>query len=317
VSDERFQQAQPGVWIGIAGNIALAFMKAAISYLSGSKALLADALRSFSDCIGTLAVLLGLRATKLAPDKDPSCGRGNSEPISVIIALALLLAVGFEIAISSAKAIYYGVDSPPKPIAFIAIAISIIVKEAMFQYKIRSGTRLRSQPFIADAWSRRSDIYSSLAVFVGVGGALLGDYTANAYLYYLDPIAGLFVAALVLKTGYRAAKESIHNMLDRALHEEDAAELIEAVQEIKGIVAVDEFRAREHGHYVIVDMKISVNPQITVQEGQDIAQKAKRELMKRFTHVADVTIHVNPYDPGYPYKNNADSDREDFSSLLH
>jgi divalent metal cation (Fe/Co/Zn/Cd) transporter len=80
---------------------------------------------------------------------------------------------------------------------------------------------------------------------------------------------------------------------------------------------VDELRAREHGHYVLVDVKISVNPKISVYEGHDIARLVKQQLMMRFTHVSDVFIHVNPYDPGYPYKNNVDPDQDENASLLH
>jgi cation diffusion facilitator family transporter len=146
---------------------------------------------------------------------------------------------------------------------------------------------------------------------------VLGGRLGIPQLYYLDPAAGVFVSVLVLKMGFKLVMESIHSTMDHVLHQEDADELLQTVQRVPGVIAVDDLRAREHGHYVIVDVKISVNPQITVLEGHDIAKSVKHQLMTRFIHVSDVFIHVNPYDPGYPYKNNVNSKEGDLPTLLH
>lgn len=317
MTDDRFRKAEFAAWVGIVGNLALALLKGTVGWLANSKALLADAVHSASDVAGSFAVLVGLRAAKLPPDEDHPYGHGKAEPIAAIIVSVLLMIVGVQIGISSLKAIVGGVTEAPGWIALVAIIISIVVKEAMFQYKYRLGKQLGSQALITNAWEHRSDVYSSIAALVGVGGALFGQFFGLPWLYYLDPIAGLVVSALVLKMGYHLIMESIHTTMDHVLHNEDSQELVEAAQRVKGVITVDELRAREHGHYVIVDVKISVNPRITVLEGHDIAKAVKTLLMKRFAHVSDVFVHVNPYDPGYPYKNNVDPEQDDFPTLLH
>ena len=80
--------------------------------------------------------------------------------------------------------------------------------------------------------------------------------------------------------------------------------MLEAVQRVDGVVAVDEVKARERGHYIVLDVAIRVNPRISVFEGQDVANRIRRMLTKRFLHVMDVNVKVQPYDPGYPYKSN-------------
>lgn len=317
MTDQRFQKAEFAAWLGIVGNLALAGFKGIIGYLAGSAALLADAVHSASDVAGSFAVLAGLKASKKPPDADHPYGHGKAEPIAAIILSVLLIVVGFEIGLSAFKSIQRGVNHPPHGMALAAIAISIAVKEAMFQYKFRLGKKLSSQALIANAWEHRSDVYTSAAALVGVGGAIMGGWLDRPELYYLDPVTGLLVSVLVLRMGYKMIVDSIHNTMDHVLHEEDAAELIRAVQRIKGVITVDDLRAREHGHYVVVDVKISVNPRITVYEGHEIAKLVKQHLMRCFSHVSDVMIHVNPYDPGYPYKNNVDSVQDDFPTLLH
>lgn len=98
--------------------------------------------------------------------------------------------------------------------------------------------------------------------------------------------------------------------------EEAADELMQVVQRVEGVVTVESLRAREHGHYVVAEIVISVNPRITVLEGQEIAKKVKTLLMHRFLHLSDVSVYVEPYDPGYPYKSNHDPNQEHMPTLL-
>lgn len=317
MSDSRFGKAEKAAWLGIVGNLALAGLKGAIGFISGSKALMADAVASASDVAGSFAVLVGIKAAKRPADDDHPYGHGKAETIAAIVVSVLMIIVGFEIGRSAFDTLRSGVTEPPGMIALVALGISIAVKEILFRYNYHLGKKLSSQALIANAWDHRTDVFSSLAAAVGVGGALLGRYLEQPKLYLLDPAAGLFVSVLVLRMGYKMIKESVHNTMDHVLHEEDAAELVQAVQRIKGVITVDGLRAREHGHYVIVDVKISVNPRISVSEGHEIAKTVKQHLMKRFTHVADVLVHVNPYDPGYPYKNNVDPDQDEVPTVLH
>lgn len=316
MSDNRFQQATFATWLGIVLNIVLAVFKAVVGFLANSKALIADAVHSASDVVGSIAVLIGLKAAQLPPDKDHPYGHGKAESISAIVVSVILLLVGFELAINAVKAIIAGVNEPPRWFALIAIGASVISKELIFQYKVRLGRKLSSQALIANAWEHRSDAYSSIAAFVAVSGALLGKVMDWPLLYYLDPVAGVLVALLILFMGYRLVMESIHYTMDHVLHGEQADELVEAVQRVKGVITIDDLRAREHGHYVIVDTKISVNPDISVMEGHDIAREVKQALLKQFTFVSDVFVHINPYDSS-PYKNIINSNDDNQSSILH
>ena len=317
MKDQRFKRAETAAWVGVFGNLGLAVMKGVVGFLSGSKALIADAANSASDVAGSFAVLIGLRAAKKPPDQDHPYGHGKAESISAIVVSVLLMLVGIELAISSGEAIYEGVTEAPAWYAIVALVVSILAKEILFQYNYRLGKQLSSQALIANAWDHRSDVYTSAAAIVGVGAALLGAWFDQPWLYYMDPAAGLFVSILVVRIGYKLIMESIHNTMDHVLHGKASEELLDTVLKIKGVITVDDLRARETGHYVIVDVKISVNPRISVIEGHDIAKCVKQTLIDRFSHVSDVFVHVNPYDPGYPYKNNVDAELGDAPNVLH
>jgi cation diffusion facilitator family transporter len=295
--DNRLAQAQVGAWVGIVGNLLLAGIKLVIGIWAKSQALIADAVHSASDVAGSVAVLIGLRAAERPPDEDHPYGHGKAESIAAIIVSVLLALVGFEIGRASVLSLFAPLEAPAMMAVWAAIG-SMIVKEAMFRYKYNLGKKLNSPSLIANAWEHRSDVYSSFAALIGIGGAILGDWLGISWLVYLDPIAGIFVSVLVLRMAYHILMESIHNTLDHVLHEEETVDLRKAIEGVQGVIRIDSLRAREHGHYQIVDVKLSVDPYITVEEGHSIGKLVKQTVLQRFEDVRDVFVHINPYDGG-------------------
>lgn len=293
VKDERYQKVQFAAWVGIIGNIILALIKGIVGWLAGSRALVADAVHSASDVVGSVAVLIGVRAAKLPPDEDHPYGHGKAESIAAIIVAVLLFMVGFEIALSAIKSFNEPV-AVPGVIAIYAVIFSIVVKELMFRYKYHLGKKYRSEALMTDAWHHRSDVFSSIAALVGIGASIVGGYIGIPWLVYADPLAGLFVSILIIKMAWGLGKQSIHNAMDHVLHDEDTEEMRNSALAVEGVLKIDEFLAREHGHYVIIDIKISVDPYITVEQGHAIGKRVKEQLVK-IEHVQDVRVHVNPY----------------------
>jgi cation diffusion facilitator family transporter len=138
--------------------------------------------------------------------------------------------------------------------------------------------------------------FLSIAALIGIGAAIAGGRWGMSWLVYADPVAGLFVSILVLKMAWKLGKESIHTAIDHVLHEEETEYLRKAVLSFPNVKQINELHAREHGHYVIVDLKIAVDPFITVEEGHRIGKKVKEKLLT-LPNVEDVMVHINPYHP--------------------
>lgn len=293
--DDRLAKAQFGAWVGIIGNLALAGVKLLIGVMAKSQALIADSVHSASDVVGSVAVLIGLRAAERPPDEDHPYGHGKAESVAAIIVSVLLAIVGFEIGVSSIQSFFSTLEAPGLMAVWAAIG-SMIIKEWMFRYKYNLGKKLNSQSLIANAWEHRSDVYSSFAALIGIGGAILGEWMNVSWMLYLDPAAGIFVSALVLKMSYNIMMESIHSTLDHVLHDEDTKDFRQTIERVPGVMRLDTLRAREHGHYLIIDVKIGVNPYITVEEGHSIGKRVKVDLMENFSQVRDVFVHINPYE---------------------
>lgn len=289
----RFQQAQFAAMVGVFGNIVLAVIKGWSGMIANSKALMADAVHSASDVAGSLAVWIGLRAAKQPPDDDHPYGHGKAESIAAIIVAVLLFLVGIEIGTSSFSSLFQPIE-PPKMIAVYVVILSIVVKEAMFRYKYALGKKIKSDAIIVNAYEHRSDVFSSIAALIGIGAAIAGQKIDIPLLIYADSIAGLFVSLLVLKMAWTLGTESIHHALDHVWHEEETVRLREAVLSFPEVKRIDSLYARQHGHYVVVDLKIAVSPHLTVSEGHEIGKKVKQKLLS-FPQVRNVMVHVNPY----------------------
>lgn len=290
---DRFKQAEFAAMIGIIGNILLAVAKWVIGVYANSKALIADAANSASDTAGSLAVLIGLKAAKQPPDKDHPYGHGKAESIAAIIVSVLLVLVGFEIGKASFESFFEPIK-PPKIIAIFVVVLSMLIKEGMFRYNYRLAKKLNSDALMVTAYDHRSDVYASGAALIGIGCSIFGGEFGMPWLVYADPLAGIVVSIMILGMAWKLGKESIHNTLDHVLHDDETQHLREIVGRFPEVKKIGELHAREHGHYIVIDLKISVDPHMTVEESHKVGKRVKKKLMEA-ENVHNVFIHINPF----------------------
>lgn len=292
------QNNQPVIiatWIGIIVNVILTILKGVGGFITGSRALLADALHSASDIVGSIVVLFAVKIANKPPDDEHPYGHGKAENIASIIVALLLIVIGVEISISSFKVFFGDIPQAPGTLALIILAISILIKEILFYYKIFIGKKHNSSALIAEAWHHRSDSLSSIAALIGVGIAIIGEKFSIPILIYGDAIAGIIVSIIVIRIGYVLAKSSANIVLEKVLPKGEIKKYEKTVQAINGVLRIDQLLARTHGRYIIIDIKISVDPNITVKKGHDIARETKQALIDKHKEVEDVLVHINPY----------------------
>lgn len=293
--NDRFQKAQFASILGIVANLVLAVIKGIGGVMGNSRALIADAFHSASDVISSIAVLVGIRAAQKPPDSEHPYGHGKAENIATLIVSFLLVVIGFEILMDAVSAIWSNTQSYTSIVALYIVLFSIFVKEALFQYKKRLGKRINSPAIIADAWHHRTDAISSVIALAGIGLSIWGANYNIPYLQYLDPLAGAIIAVIIIWMGFSLGKEAVKISLEIVLDEEETKKFIDTVNSIEGVKRIDSLHARSHGSYVIIDTKISVDSQITVDEGHDIAKNVKEALISGHEETQDVYVHVNPY----------------------
>jgi cation diffusion facilitator family transporter len=129
-----------------------------------------------------------------------------------------------------------------------------------------------------------------VAVLVGILGARLA-------FWYLDPIAGLAVSALIVKMSITLLRPNIGILMDERPDTAILNEITAIAQKVLGVRTVDSLRVHRRGSTFTIDIEIAVDSGLTVEQGHQVASEVKRTLLSKVQHTQDVVVHVNPYRP--------------------
>ncbi|MDU1078336.1 cation diffusion facilitator family transporter [Clostridium sp.] len=275
----------------IIGNFILAFIKILIGFIARSTAMLADGMHSLSDVITTIGVIIGLKLSHKEADKSHPYGHERIESITSLFLSTVLFLVAISIGYSGIIKIINHSYVTPGFSAIIAAIISIIVKELMYWYTIKYANQINSPSLKADAWHHRSDALSSAGALIGIAGARMG-YT------FLDPLVAIIIALVIIKVAFDISKQSIAQLIDEAASEEDIQVIIDRINSIDGIYEIKNLKTRKHSNRLYVDVDISVDATLTVEEGHKIALYV-HNLIEEDSRIKHCMVHVNPY-----YKSN-------------
>ncbi|MCM3742576.1 cation diffusion facilitator family transporter [Sporosarcina luteola] len=284
------------IWISLMSNIVLTVLKILVGVLFNSPVLLADGFHNAGDVVASAAALTSMRYSQRPADDDHPYGHGKAEVIgSGIVAIILGIAavyIGYE----AVKAFF---EEPAKAsgIALLTAIISLVWKQALYLYTMRIGKKVNSKGLIATAYDHLADVYASLAAVVGIGLALIGDAYQIPFLLYGDPFAGVIVSVLVLRLAYEIGKDSMDILMERNVSEERLREFAALIRTVPEVKRIDRLRAREHGHYVLVDLRIGISGTMTIQEGHDISSAIRNLIINEHEDVDEVLIHLNPWYP--------------------
>ncbi len=273
--------------LGLAANLILALAKGFIGIIANSSALIADAGHSVSDLLSDGITLWAVRMSGIPKDKNHPYGHGKFETVGTFIIALLLLFTG----IGVAGHVFNRMDASvvPGTIALWMAGIAIIVKEALFHVTRMVGRRTGSRVLMANAWHHRSDAISSVAALLGIAGAQLG-------IPLMDPIAGMLVAGLIIKTGIDIGYESIRELTDETVEEDVISELGKIMSGIEGVDHYHEMRARRMGPHLLVDLHIQVDSMMSISAAHQVAERVRLEILEKLPAVNEVLVHVDAED---------------------
>lgn len=285
---DRYKIGERSSIFVIAVNTCLAAFKFFAGIVGNSSAVIADALHTASDLLAGFIVYIGFKIAQKPPDDHHPYGHARAESIAAKIVSLILIALGIKVLLSSLHLITSHHFHKPGVIALVAAMISIIIKFILYIYVRTIGTKIKSTSLVADAYHQQSDAFSSIAALIGVGGARLG-------FEFMDPIAGMFVAGLVIKAGISNFHMAYDELMDAAPSEDLKKDISNAVLDISEVKTLKEFNVRKLGIDLHMDLTIEVDKNITVEQGHMVTMKVKRNIVKRVPHARAILIHVEPY----------------------
>ena len=297
------------------GNVALSAIKFIAGVVANSGAMISDAIHSASDVFSTLIVMIGVKLSSKAEDKEHPYGHERLECVAAIILAMVLFLTGAFIAYESIQKILSATAEPlpipgtleeakftssistfldhsdplpiPGTLAVVAAVISIIVKEIMFWYTRHYANLIHSEALMADAWHHHSDALSSVGALVGIVGARMG-------LPVLDPVAGLFICFFIAKAAVDIFREAVEKMVDHNCDDAFENALREKILSYTEVHSIDLLKTREFGNRVYIELEISVDGKLPLIEAHEIAETIHDDIEENFSQVKHVMIHLNP-----------------------
>jgi cation diffusion facilitator family transporter len=283
------QSAIKATYFSLIGNVCLAFVKGLAGILGNSYALIADAIESTTDIFSSFLVLFGLKYANKPADENHPYGHGRAEPLITFIVVGFLITSATIIAYESIQNITTPHDAP-KSWTLILLAAIILWKEFSYRKVMKRAIETNSSSLKADAWHHRSDAITSVAAFIGISIAVL---FGNGY-ESADDWAALFASGFILYNSYLIFRPALGEIMDEHLYDDLILEIREVSHKVKGVIDTEKCFIRKAGMKYHVDLHATVDANLTVKEGHDIAHLLKDTLRAKIPQLGHVLIHIEP-----------------------
>ena len=272
--------------IGILANAFLFVIKFTAGMLSGSLALISDALNSFSDTIYSIAIFIAVRLSNKNADEDHPFGHHRAEPVAGLIIAILAGIIGFEIV----KEGIFGLMNPQQmeftSLGVVVLLVSMGLKTGMWIYFKKIAKRINSPALQAAAIDSRNDILISFTALFGVVGPLFGIFSFDYY-------AGILIGLFIIWSGYDIGKENIDYLMGKAPSKEIVDEICKRACSVKGVMGFNDVRAHYVGNYLHVEVHIEVPKDMHTKTSHDIG-KAVQKLVEDMPSVDKAFVHIDP-----------------------
>lgn len=289
-STERYAASRRVTLVSVLWNLVLTVSQVIIGLVGNSQALVADGLHTLSDVFTDFMVLFALKHGRKDADAEHPYGHARFETAVTMLLGIILVVVGAGIAINAGIRLATAqIFVIPSVVTLLVAVATLVAKEGLYRYTMITANRYDSNMLRANAWHHRSDALSSLIVAAGIGGSLLG-------FGYLDLVAAIVVALMVVKVGGGLAWQALRELVDTGLAPEQLKSIREVIHSISGVKALHLLRTRRVGEKALADVHIIVNDRLSVSEGHQIGEAVRARLIKEIAPMSDVMVHIDTED---------------------
>jgi len=268
-------------------NIAVVTAKAVVGIISGSLAILGDALHSSVDALYNVLGLIVIRVAARAPDEDHPYGHRKFETLGALAIVIFLSVTCFELARSAVLKLVAGGHVIELTDVGLGVLLGTLAMNILVAwYENRRGHELKSELLIADAAHTRTDVFITI-------GVLLGALFARQGYVWVDPVVAIVVAVLIVRVAYQIFLRTVPTLVDeRAIPARTIRQAAEAVDGVRGVYGIRS-RGANTGSVRYAEVTIAVDPNANVAAAHAIAD-AVEERLKKDLELEEVTVHVEP-----------------------
>lgn len=262
---------------------------------SGSSALFVDAIASSFDVMSSLALLAAIRIASRPPDEEHPFGHGRVEPLAGFqLGVFLVLSGGWLAGHYLLDLLSVSEDRQIPGWTWLVPAVAAVLLEVAGRRLRSIGRRSHSPALIAEAAHYRTDVMTSIVAAV----TLLGAWWLPGSAERLDLTGGALLSVVMVVLGVRAARENLHQLLDRIPQAERFEQVRQSALKVEGVLDVEKVRIQHAGPDAHVDIDIEVDPDKSVSEAHLITQHVRARIQSDWPFVREVVVHVEPYYAG-------------------
>ena len=281
--------------LSVVSNSSLVIMKLIIGLLIGSVSVISEAIHSGIDLMAAGIALYAVKKAEKPADKHHPFGHGKVENISGTIEAFLIFIAAIWIILEAWKKI-----NNPEPIESVGWGVIVMLISATANFFIsrmlfRVGKETDSVALQADAWHLRTDVYTSAGVMGALAVIFFGSVVKpEMNLNWIDPIAAIFVAILILKAAYTLTKTAAGDLIDTSLPIAEQKKIRQSILRQKdNIIGFHNLRTRKAGSERFVEMHLVVDANLSVERSHKITDEISNDIQRNFPDTS-VTIHVEP-----------------------
>ncbi len=273
------------IW-GIILNIFLFIIKLIAGIISGSLALISDALNSLTDIFSSTAVFIAVKVSNKKADESHPFGHYRAQPLAAFTVAIFVAIFGFEI-IKMAIESFFHASTPNITIFTIAVPIiTIIIKALMSYYFTKIGNRTNSPAIRASGIDSKNDMYASSIVLLSMIGSFYN-------IRYVDSIAAIIISFFIFKAGWDLAIENMSYLVGKSPPKEYIDKIKKIVKRIKGIKGINDVRAHYVGSTVHIEIHIEVNKNISTKKSHSLGKKVQFAVENQ-EDIDKAFIHIDP-----------------------
>ena len=272
--------------LNIAGNTALFVLKLVAGIMSGSIALISEALNSLNDIAASIATFICVKIAAKEADAGHPFGHSRAEPIAGLIIAVLAGILGFEVIRASVERILSGRTPEISIFALVVPVVTMAAKGLMSLYFRRVGKEVASPALIATSRDSAMDVLIAIAALFGIAGARLG-------FPLLDPIAGFVISGWIIYTGYSIGMENIAYLMGESPNAEMMGKIRSAAKEVVGVKDINTVRAHFVGNFIHVEIHIEVDKHISTFTSHAIGKEVEKSIEK-IRAIEKSFVHIDP-----------------------
>lgn len=285
--------------LGLIVNAVLAAAKLVAGIVGNSYALVADAIESAADIMGSVIVWGGLAVAAQPADEDHPFGHGKAEAIAAFVVAVMLVGAAISIAVESVD----GIRTPhdvPEPWTLLVLVVVVGVKWRMARAVETVAGEIGSTAVRADAWHHLSDAVTSAAAFVGIAIAVYGSrwFGGGVAWASADDWAALLASGVILYNGITLGRPALHDLMDRMPGEEVVRPVRLAAESVDGVMAVEKLWVRKTGLHYEATAHVHASPEMTLVAAHELGHRVQDAIRSSVPSVRYVTVHMEPHDPG-------------------